>query len=191
MIDSQLILQSERVLLRPMKAEDLVPFKALTTEQSMWIYFTSDLSVESELETWVASALQQMEEKSRLALTIVDKATNRIAGSTSFGNISSRDRRVEIGWTWLGTSFQGQGLASLSKYLMLSYCFETLDFARVECKTDVLNLAARNALSAIGMIEEGVLRSHTLMTHGRRRDTVFYSILRPEWPAVKAKNHWA
>jgi RimJ/RimL family protein N-acetyltransferase len=191
MIDFQLTLQSDRVLLRPMKAEDLNTFKALTTEQSLWIYFTSDLSVERELEAWVDSALRQMEEKSRLALTIVDKATNRVAGSTSFGNISSRDRRVEIGWTWLGKSFQGQGLASQSKHLMLSYCFETLEFVRVECKTDVLNLAARHALAGIGMIEEGVLRSHTLMTHGRRRDTVFYSILRPEWPAVKAQNRWS
>ena len=68
---------------------------------------------------------------------------------------------------------------------MLKYAFETLEFERVEIKTDVLNVPARKALLRIGAKEEGILRSHTLMTHGRRRDTIYYSILRSEWEAVK------
>jgi RimJ/RimL family protein N-acetyltransferase len=73
---------------------------------------------------------------------------------------------------------------------MFQYCFEELDFVRVECKTDVLNIPARNALTRMNMTEEGILRSHTLMTNNRRRDTIFYSILQSEWSEVKAKNKW-
>jgi RimJ/RimL family protein N-acetyltransferase len=73
---------------------------------------------------------------------------------------------------------------------MLKYAFKTIDFERVEIKTDVLNLPARNALLRIGAKEEGVLRSHTLMTHGRRRDTIYYSILKSEWSEIKKRNSW-
>jgi RimJ/RimL family protein N-acetyltransferase len=72
------------------------------------------------------------------------------------------------------------------KYLMLGYCFETLGFERVEFKTDVLNLPARKALARIGATEEGILRSHTLMINNRRRDTIYFSILKPEWERLKA-----
>ena len=111
-------------------------------------------------------------------------------GSTSFGNISLRDKRAEIGWTWIGQNYQGKGINSEIKYLMIKYLFETLDFERVELKTDVLNIKARKALLRIGLKEEGVLRSHTLMTHGRRRDTVYYSLLKSEWEEIKLKNNW-
>ena len=173
-----------------MASQDIAGFKALSGDASMWTYFTSDLSVGSELEKWVNSAVTQMEEKTRLAFTIIDKATHRIAGSSSFGNISERDKRVEIGWTWLGKEYHGKAINNQVKHLMLQYCFEVLKLKRVEFKTDVLNAPARKALSKIGMIEEGVLRSHTLMTHGRRRDTLFYSVLHEEWDATRTKNHW-
>ena len=97
----------------------------------------------------------------------------QIIGSSSFGNFSDRDKRVEIGWTWLGRAYQGKGFNDLSKYLMMEYCFEKLGLERVECKTDVLNTHARRALQRIGMTEEGILRSHTLMTNNRRRDTIY------------------
>ena len=156
----------------------------------MWIYFTSDLSERSELQNWIDTALSDMKSENRLAFTIIEKTTGNPIGSSSFGNISYRDRRIEIGWTWISREFQGKGVNSLIKYLMLKYAFETIDFERVEIKTDVLNLPARKALLRIGAKEEGVLRSHTLMTHGRRRDTIYYSILRSEWDDVKERNGW-
>ncbi|WP_033423267.1 GNAT family N-acetyltransferase [Geopsychrobacter electrodiphilus] len=190
MIDFNRILQAEDVLLRPISREDAASFKALTREEPMWTYFTSDLSLENELDEWINSALKQLEEQSRLAFSIIDKSIGKIVGSTSFGNISRRDQRIEIGWTWLGQEYLGQGLNDQAKYLMIKHCFEDLDVERVEFKTDVLNAPARRALTRIGMVEEGILRSHTLMTHGRRRDTVFYSLLRAEWAAIKIRNAW-
>jgi RimJ/RimL family protein N-acetyltransferase len=190
MLDFNIKLQTDRILLRPIEREDIAQFEELAKDKSMWLYFTSDLSEEIELAAWVDSALKQIANKSRLAFSIVDKPDNKVIGSTSFGNISARDKRIEIGWTWLGKKHQGKGVNNQAKHLMLAYCFESLGFERVEFKTDVLNLPARKALVKIGMVEEGVLRSHTLMTHDRRRDTIFYSILKSEWRAVKAKNNW-
>jgi RimJ/RimL family protein N-acetyltransferase len=190
MLDFNLILQTEKVILRPMISEDYNSFERLTEDESMWIYFTSDLSVKNELHIWIDTALDEIRNKSRLAFSIIDKSSGNPIGSTSFGNISDRDKRIEIGWTWISKEFQGQGINGQIKYLMLKYAFETIDIERVEIKTDVLNLPARKALLRIGAQEEGVLRSHSLMTHGRRRDTIYYSILRSEWEAIKVMNNW-
>ena len=190
MLDFNSTLQTDQVLLRPLISEDFKAFEKLTTDKSMWIYFTSDLSVKSELQSWIDDAIKDQKNKIRLPFTIIDKATNVPVGSTSFGNISYRDKRIEIGWTWICKEYQGTGLNNQIKYLMSTYVFEKLDFERLEFKTDVLNIPARKALLKIGAKEEGILRSHTLMTNYRRRDTIFYGILKSEWQAVKVKNTW-
>ena len=190
MLDFNLILETVKVRIRPLNADDYKSFLRITNDESMWIYFTYDLSVESELKAWIGIALEDLKKRNRLAFTIVEKATGNPIGSTSFGNISYRDKRIEIGWTWISREFQGKGVNNDIKYLMLKYIFETLGFERAEIKTDILNLPARKALQRIGAKEEGILRSHTLMTHGRRRDTIYYSILRSEWEEVKGKNNW-
>lgn len=190
MIDFDLKLQTDDILLRPLETGDFENFARLTGDKQMWIYFTNDLSDKIELEKWINEALLQKENKIRLPFAIIDKKTENILGSTSFGNISYRDKRVEIGWTWLGENYRGKGVNEKVKYLMLRYCFENQDFLRVECKTDVLNIPARKALKKINMTEEGILRSHTLMTNNRRRDTIYYSILKSEWYEIKTKNNW-
>ncbi len=184
-MDFTLELQSDKVRLRPVRLEDYTQFRALTNDASMWTWFTSDLSVNSILKTWVADAVKQTNERQRLAFTIVDIQQKKVIGSTSFGNISEHDKRIEIGWTWIGKSFWGKGFNDEVKFLMLNFCFENLQFERVELKTDVLNVAARKALLRMGFIEEGILRSHTLMTHNRRRDTIYYSMLKHEWKTKK------
>ena len=188
--DFNLILQNDNILLRPLKSDDNKSFVKLTGDKSMWIYFTNDLSDKYELQNWINTALSDMKNKTRLTFAIIEKSTGNAIGSTSFGNISLIDRRVEIGWTWIAREFQGKGINNQIKYLLLRYLFEKNDFERVEFKTDVLNLPARKALLRIGAKEEGVLRSHTLMAHGRRRDTIYYSVLRSEWEEVKRKNFW-
>ena len=100
-------------------------------------------------------------------------------------NVSTKDRRVEIGWTWLAVGSQGRGINTRAKYLLLEHCFESLSAHRVEFKTDAANRRARGALRKIGATPEGTLRSHTLMHDGRYRDTVYYSILEDEWPQVR------
>lgn len=178
MLDRTLILENEKVLLRPLVRQDFSLLQALTTDPTMWIYFTQDLSIESEFEKWIEPHFNQ----ERLQFTVIEKSSGKAVGSTAFGNYSDRDRRVEIGWTWLGKDYWGTGINQAMKKVMLDYCFGSWNLKRVEIKTDVLNIPARMALEKFGAVEEGVLRSHTLMTHGRRRDTIYYSVLEGEWP---------
>lgn len=173
MLDRTLTLENETVLLRPLSRQDFPFLKKISTQPDMWIYFTHDLSLPDDFEQWAAGHFSE----ERLQFTVIEKASGQIAGSTGFGNYFPRDQRIEIGWTWLGKDFWGKGINPAMKKIMLDYCFDTLKMKRVEFKTDVLNVPARKALQSIGAIEEGILRSHTQMTHGRRRDTIYYSIL--------------
>jgi RimJ/RimL family protein N-acetyltransferase len=179
MLATDLKLESELILLRPLQREDLPALLELTKDPALWTYFTHDLSTLAGLEAWAAGHFSE----ERLQFVVIDKATQQVLGSTGFGNYFPRDQRIEIGWTWLGKAFQGTGINAQMKSLMLQYAFGELEMLRVEFKTDVLNLPARKALLRLGATEEGILRSHTLMTQGRRRDTIYYSFLRGEWPA--------
>ncbi|WP_143960750.1 GNAT family N-acetyltransferase [Litoribacter populi] len=183
-LDFNLNLDGDMVRLRPMRLEDMPEFQKLTSGAD-WKYFTHDLSDERELEMWLLEGLKLKESKQRIPFTIEDKVTGEIIGSSSFGNISLRDQRIEIGWTWLSTSARGKGNNADMKKAMLNYAFGKVNFWRVEFKTDVLNQVARKALEKLGIAEEGVLRSHTLMTKGRRRDTIYYGILADEWRDLK------
>jgi RimJ/RimL family protein N-acetyltransferase len=178
MLPTNLKLESDQLLLRPLQLEDFTTLLELTQDASLWTYFTQDLSTLAGLEAWAAGHFSG----DRIQLVVIDKATQQVLGSTGFGNYFPRDQRIEIGWTWLGKAFQGTGINAQMKSLMLQYAFEELEMLRVEFKTDVLNLPARHALLRLGATEEGVLRSHTLMTKDRRRDTIYYSFLRGEWP---------
>jgi N-acetyltransferase len=100
-------------------------------------------------------------------------------------NISLHDLRLEIGGSWLGKKFRSTNINRHSKYALTKYTFDELNFARVEFKTDVLNTRARKGLEKIGGKEEGVFRSHMTMWNNRRRDSVYYSVLKNEWALLK------
>ncbi|MFT4093802.1 MAG: GNAT family N-acetyltransferase [Niabella sp.] len=105
------ILQTEKILLRPMEAEDYHNFFQLTRQdEEMWEYFSSRLSDADQLKNWLDSALQEKAAKTRLPFTIIEKATGCIAGSSSIGNISWYDERLEIGWSWLAPPFRSTGI---------------------------------------------------------------------------------
>lgn len=178
-------LETDKVLLRPMEAADFDQFLPLTQPDFLWKYFSKELNDPGQLSAWVQEALEDRAAGRRMPFTIVKKENGAVCGSTSFGNISFYDKRIEIGWSWLGENFLGSGVNRHCKYALLKWAFETLHFERTEIKTDNLNGRARQALRNIGATEEGVLRSHMQMPRGRRRDSIFYSILLHEWPGVK------
>lgn len=192
-IDEQLFtpgltIENEDILLRTVTETDISELVAIASDVAIWQYFTVDLSTEERLSAYVVSLLNEYSLGRNVPFVIIDKHQWRIVGMSSFGNISPTDKRIEIGWSWLGTRFQGTGRNGVYKHLLIQYAFEHLDVIRVEFKTDVLNIKARKALLKIGAVEEGVLRSHTQMHSDRRRDTIYYSILRQEWEALKANN---
>ena len=105
-------------------------------------------------------------------------------GLTRLKNLSRQNRNAEVG-SWFAPEAWGRGANTESKLLLLEYAFERLHCIRVEFQTDSRNIRSRNALAAIGAIEEGILRSRRITREGSRRDSVFFSILDNEWPLVK------
>ena len=184
-----IILENDLALLRPLTLEDHEGFAKIAFDSDIWKYNVGRIMNSTELKEFINTALEDRKNNFRYSFTIIQKTSREIAGSTSFANIFEKDKRIEIGWTWLGKKFMGTGLNKECKFLLLQYAFEHLKFERVEFKTDVLNKASRRALEKIGAKEEGILRSHTLMHDGRRRDTIYYSILANEWNEIKISFH--
>ena len=122
-----------------------------------------------------------------LPFATTDANSGTVLGSTRFGNIDVNNLRVEIGWTWLTPTSQRTGANREAKYLMLRHAFETWGVRRIEFKTHHRNLQSQTALSRLGAIQEGVLRKHIIMPDGSARDSVYFSIVDDEWPAIKAR----
>jgi RimJ/RimL family protein N-acetyltransferase len=178
-------LETPRVLLRLITPQDYEAFLPLTKDKDLWRFFPKNLSDEQELKNWMQQSFSEREKGVRMPFAIIDKHTHEMAGSTSYLNISFYDKRLEIGSTWLGTSFIGTGVNREAKFALLSFAFEVMKMERVETKTDNLNERSKAALLKIGMKPEGVLRSHMLMHDNRRRDTIYFSIIKSEWEERK------
>lgn len=184
-LDFEKNINSEKVILRPMNVNDFDKMKVLTSDTEMWYYFTADLSNEQILKNWIESAISELKDKKSLPFTIIDPTNDNIIGTTRIGNISETNNRVEIGWTWIAKKYQGTGINGHVKKLLFEYLFVETSTLRIEFKTDVLNIPARKAMEKVGLIKEGILRIHTLMTNDRRRDTLYYSLLKNEWLTKK------
>lgn len=180
-----MLLENEHVELHPISQDDREPIRKIAFDHRIWTYFVSRVETDADFEKFFDAMLADQSSGKRAVYVIVDKGTGQTAGSSSYGNLSEADRRLEIGWSWLGVDFQGRGVNRWVKYLLLEHAFETMGAERVEFKTDILNAQARAGLRNIGAYEEGVLRSFNPMPEGRRRDAIYYSVLRAEWPTVE------
>ena len=122
-----------------------------------------------------------------LAWAVIDVARGEAVGGTTFLDVAMADRRVEIGNTWLGRAAWRTAINTEAKFLLLRHAFETLGCGRVQLKTDARNVRSQEAIALLGAVREGVWRAHMVMPDGFVRDTVMYSILAAEWPAVKVR----
>ncbi|PYN29695.1 MAG: GNAT family N-acetyltransferase [Candidatus Rokuibacteriota bacterium] len=134
----------------------------------------------------VREAKEAMARGQSIVYAQVWNATGRAIGSTRLLDVRPADRQVEIGATFLGRDYWRTPANTESKYLFLRHCFETLGCVRVALKTDGRNVRSQEAIARLGAAREGVLRRH-MRVKGYQRDTVYYSILDDEWPAVKAR----
>ena len=121
-----------------------------------------------------------------LPFATIDRRTGNAIGSTRYMNIVPEHKRLEIGWTWISPAWQRSAINTEAKYLMMRHAFEQMGCNRVELKTNALNARSRAAILRIGAREEGTLRSHMINRDGTLRDTVYFSVIAPEWPEVKA-----
>lgn len=183
---AELRLANARAELRPIEAGDRAALAQIAFDDAIWRYFVTTLSNDADLDRWLQAALDDTQAGRRAVFVVIDRASGRLAGSMAFGNLAPSEARLEIGWSWLAPAFQRTGLNRAAKLLLLEHAFGTLGCERVEFKTDVLNTAARRGLESIGAQAEGVLRSFNWMPSGRRRDALYFSILKHEWPAARA-----
>ncbi|MEU6256032.1 GNAT family protein [Streptomyces sp. NPDC047043] len=179
------LLENEHVELHPISEDDREPLRKIAFDDRIWTYFVSRVESDADFDQFFDAMLADQNSGRRAVYIIVDKGTGQVAGSSSYGNLAEADKRLEIGWSWLGVDFQGKGINRWAKYLLLQHAFDVLGAERVEFKTDVLNAQARAGLRKIGAYEEGVMRSFNPMPEGRRRDAIYYSVLRAEWPSVE------
>lgn len=150
---------------------------------SLW--YTSAPSPDTAA-AWVRRLLDIQAGDEGMTCVVRRLADNAVVGSSSFFHVDAPNRRLEIGHTWYSGSARRTGVNSETKLLMLGHAFDTLGCVAVEFRTHFLNAASRAAVERLGAKLDGVLRSHQLLADGSRRDTVVYSILDIEWPAVRA-----
>lgn len=179
------VLEGTIVRLEPLARQHVDGLCAVGLAPELWQWTTTMLRNRADMEQYVTSALELQAAGTALPFVTVLKREERIIGSTRFANYDGPNRRVEIGWTWLAPAAQRSGANLEAKLLMLQHAFEVVGCNRVEFKTDVLNEKSRRALKGIDAREEGILRSHMVLWNGRIRDTVYYSVIRPEWPEVQ------
>jgi len=181
------ILEGAHVRLEPLRPAHVEPLCAVGLDPEIWRWTQSQVGDREQMREYVETALRWQAEGTALPFVTVEKGSGTVVGSTRFANIDPANRRVEIGWTWLGRAWQRTACNTEAKHLMLGHAFETWGCLRVEFKTDALNARSRAALLRIGAREEGTLRKHMVTASGRLRDSVYFSILDDEWPAVKKR----
>lgn len=161
--------------------------RAVGLEPELWRFTSALVRDEAELRRYLEKAIDERDRGVSLPFVTIRRADDRVAGSTRFGSVVREHRRVEIGWTWLGTEFQRTALNTEAKLLMLRHAFETWGCMRVELKTSSTNLKSQAAMRRLGLVEEGVFRKWMLNENGTPRDTVWFSCTDDEWPAMKAR----
>lgn len=177
-------LKGQGVMLEPLAVEHVHGLKDAVRDGELWKLGYTAIPDPEGMAGYVDKALALRDAGQAIPFVVRD-ATGTIVGSTRFGDIEAGHRRVQIGWTWYAKRVQRTGLNTEAKALLLAHAFDSLGCRRVEFFTHALNHASRAAIARLGATEEGILRNHMRMPNGHWRDTVVFSIIDGEWPAVR------
>lgn len=150
----------------------------------LWRLWYTAVPAPDDVEAYIDTALLAQQEGSALPFAVRSLASGRIVGCTRLCHADEANRRVEIGYTWYAASAQRSAVNTECKWLLLRHAFETLHCIRVELCTHWLNQRSRAAIERLGAKQDGVLRNHRILPDGSYRDTVVFSIIESEWPAV-------
>jgi N-acetyltransferase len=178
-------LKGEKVRLRPLLEDDAQTLIDVASDGELRnLPFTVVPSKET-VHAYIARAIDGRNTGTVIPFVIKDIKSNKAIGSTRFWKIDFKNRKLEIGQTWYSKSFQKTYANTEVKYLMLSYAFEELECVRVQFTTDELNQSSRSAILRIATKQEGIVRNERIMPNGRIRNSVRFSIIDTEWPAIK------
>jgi RimJ/RimL family protein N-acetyltransferase len=178
-------LEGTHVRLEPLSESHHEPLCAVGLDPELWKWIPSQVLNPEQMMGYIRTALADQEKGISLPFATIARASGQVIGSTRYLNIDEPHKRLEIGSTWIAKPWQRTAINSEAKYLMMRHAFETLGCNRVEWKTDSLNTQSRNAILRLGAKQEGVFRQHMVTWSGRLRDTVYFSVIAPEWPEIK------
>ena len=181
------VLEGRIVRLEPLGMEHAAGLERALDDPDLFRWFPTRMNAAEGVAGWIKAAHEDRDRGVALPFATVHRESGEAIGSTRFGAIDRKHLRAEIGWTFLLRPWQRTGANREAKYLMLRHAMEVWKLRRVEFKTDSNNVQSRTALRGLGAQEEGTLRKHMVMPDGSPRDSVYFSILDTEWPAVKAR----
>ena len=178
------------VVLAPLALEHVDGLRAAAADGELWQLRITSVPEPQQTLAYVQDALAARAAGHRFPFVVLDEASHRVLGCTSYHDIVPAVRRVEIGWTWYARSAQRSHVNTTCKLLLLTHAFETLHCHVVGWRTDNFNFASQAAIERLGAKKDGVLRGHALRRDGTIRDTVMYSLRSGEWPEIKAHLHY-
>ena len=180
-------LRDRGIRLEPLALNHEDGLRAAAADGELWKLRITSVPEPQDTRAYIEAALKMREDGNRFAFAVVDDATDKVLGSTSYHDILPAVKRVEIGYTWYGQSVQRTHVNTTTKLLMMGHAFDTLGCHVVGWRTDNYNFASQRAIERLGAKKDGVLRGHALRRDGTIRDTVMYSMRSGEWPEAKAQ----
>jgi len=171
--------------LEPLATEHEAALASAAADGELWRLWYTGVAEPARMGAYIATALDMRERLEAMPFVVREAATGDVVGCTRYFNVDPANRRLEIGHTWYARRVQRSGLNTECQLLLLTHAFETLGCIAVEFRTHWFNFPSRAAIARLGAKQDGVLRNHALHPDGSRRDTVVFSIIDGEWPAVK------
>lgn len=178
-------LSGQHAALLPLATEQAEALRAAVSDGALWQLWYTAVPKPDGIGAEIERRLGLQGKGSMLPFAVHSLPLNRVVGMTTYMNIDAAQKRVEIGSTWYAKSVQRTAVNTECKLLLLTHAFEALDCIAVEFRTSYFNHASRNAILRLGAKQDGILRNHQRHSDGSLRDTVVYSIIAAEWPAVK------
>ena len=186
-IQHPVLLEGHKVKLVPLERTHFTELTNIAQDPRIWEHISINGADRERLLQHLGSAVLKRGTGEQYPFTVIDKAKDKIIGSTLFHNIFTEHRKLEIGWTWYDPAYWRTGYNRECKLLLLTHCFESLKTVRVQFQTDETNQRSRTAILGIGATYEGILRKERIRANGAFRNTIMYSIIDDEWPTVKTK----
>jgi RimJ/RimL family protein N-acetyltransferase len=180
-------LRDHGVRLEPLGLEHEAGLAAAAADGQLWTIRVTSVPEPQDTRAYIEAALQGREQGHRFAFAVLEDATGKVLGTTSYHDIVPAVRRVEIGYTWYAKSVQRTHVNTSAKLLLLAHAFGSLGCEVVGWRTDNFNFASQRAIERLGAKKDGVIRGHALRRDGTIRDTVMYSMRAGEWPEARAQ----
>lgn len=183
---ADITLSGKYARLEPLSMDHLADLQVAARDGDLHLLWYTMIPHGDDMAAEITRRLALRDAGSMQPFAVIDQSSGHTVGMTTFMNIDAANKRVEIGSTWYAKSAQQSPLNTECKLMLLGHAFEQLECIAVEFRTHFVNTQSRNAIERLGAKLDGVLRNHMVMANGSLRDTVVYSIIKTEWPTIKA-----